>query len=58
MNSTRFLTPSAEIVHLRAEIEHHNDLYYQQAAPEISDFEFDRLLERLKAARGRTSGTA
>lgn len=49
MNSTRFLTPSAEIVHLRAEIDHHNDLYYQQAEPEISDFEFDRLLERLKA---------
>ena len=34
---------------LRQEIEHHNDLYYQQAAPEISDFEFDKLLERLNA---------
>src|SRR4029079_12275004 len=33
---------------LRAEIEHHNDLYYQQSAPEISDYEFDKLLERLK----------
>src|SRR5687768_11343882 len=38
-----------EIEKLRTEIEYHNDLYYQQAAPEISDFEFDELLERLKA---------
>ncbi|HEX6126155.1 MAG TPA: NAD-dependent DNA ligase LigA [Pyrinomonadaceae bacterium] len=38
-----------EIEKLRAEIEYHNDLYYQQAAPEISDYEFDQLLERLKA---------
>jgi DNA ligase (NAD+) len=40
---------AAEIVSLRAEIERHNDLYYQKAAPEISDYEFDQLLERLKA---------
>ena len=38
-----------EIDSLRTEIEHHNDLYYQQDAPEISDYEFDQLLERLKA---------
>jgi DNA ligase (NAD+) len=38
-----------EIVHLRSEIERHNDLYYQKAEPEISDLEFDQLLERLKA---------
>ena len=37
-----------EIVKLRVEIERHNDLYYQHNAPEISDFEFDQLLERLK----------
>ena len=37
-----------EIEKLRAEIDRHNDLYYQRAAPEISDFEFDKLLERLK----------
>lgn len=37
-----------EIAILRAEIERHNELYYQQSAPEISDFEFDQLLERLK----------
>ncbi len=34
---------------LRAEIYRHNDLYYQKAEPEISDYEFDQLLERLKA---------
>ncbi len=38
-----------EIETLRAEIEHHNELYYQKAEPEISDFEFDMLLERLRA---------
>ncbi|MBS1770206.1 MAG: NAD-dependent DNA ligase LigA [Acidobacteria bacterium] len=38
-----------EIENLRAEIERHNDLYYQNDAPEISDFEFDQLLEKLKA---------
>ena len=37
-----------EIDDLRREIERHNDLYYQKAEPEISDFEFDQLLERLK----------
>ncbi|MGB7202265.1 MAG: NAD-dependent DNA ligase LigA [Pyrinomonadaceae bacterium] len=38
-----------EIETLRAEIERHNELYYQKAKPEISDFEFDQLLEHLKA---------
>jgi len=38
-----------EIEHLRAEIERHNELYYQKAEPEISDLEFDQLLESLKA---------
>ena len=38
-----------EIESLRAEINRHSDLYYQEDAPEISDFEFDQLLERLKA---------
>ncbi len=37
-----------ELAALRSEIERHNELYYQKAEPEISDFEFDRLLERLK----------
>ena len=38
-----------EILRLRSEIERHNDLYYQKAEPEISDFEFDGLLEKLRA---------
>jgi DNA ligase (NAD+) len=37
-----------EIEKLRAEIERHNELYYQKSQPEISDYEFDQLLERLK----------
>jgi DNA ligase (NAD+) len=36
------------IVELRRLIEHHNDLYYQKAAPEISDAEFDALLRELR----------
>ncbi len=39
----------SEIKKLRAEIERHNELYYQKAEPEISDFEFDQLLEKLNA---------
>lgn len=32
---------------LRRQIDHHNDLYYQKAKPEISDREFDKLLAEL-----------
>lgn len=38
-----------EIEKLRAEINRHSDLYYLSDSPEISDYEFDQLLERLKA---------
>lgn len=38
-----------EVQQLRAEIDRHNYLYYVEAAPEISDREFDRLLKRLEA---------
>lgn len=38
-----------EIGRLRTEINRHNRLYYLDAKPEISDFGFDRLLERLIA---------
>jgi DNA ligase (NAD+) len=37
-----------EITNLRDEINRHSELYYQSDAPEISDYEFDQLLERLK----------
>lgn len=36
-----------EIEHLRREIERHNRLYYVEAAPEITDREFDQLMQRL-----------
>lgn len=38
-----------EIARLRKEIERHNYLYYVEAEPVISDYEFDRLLEQLIA---------
>ncbi|QEH37538.1 DNA ligase [Aquisphaera giovannonii] len=37
----------SEIRHLRDELNRHNRLYYEEAAPEISDREYDRLMERL-----------
>ena len=46
MNTSQSI--ASEIESLRSEIERHNDLYYQKAEPEISDLEFDLLLERLK----------
>lgn len=36
-----------EIEKLTAEINYHNDLYYQKSQTKISDFEFDQLLEKL-----------
>ena len=38
----------AEMNRLAAEIERHNRLYYQEAAPEISDAEYDALFRRLE----------
>ncbi|MEM6980957.1 MAG: NAD-dependent DNA ligase LigA [Planctomycetota bacterium] len=37
-----------EIGKLVAEIQRHDRLYYQEAAPEISDLQYDRLMERLQ----------
>jgi len=48
MNLSDLEKIKAEIEHLRAEINRHNELYYQKSAPEISDYEFDQLLEKLK----------
>ena len=42
-------TAKARIDSLRREIEHHRKLYYENDAPEISDFAFDALFEELKA---------
>ncbi len=37
-----------EIEELRKQIAHHNQLYYEKAEPEISDYEYDRLVKRLQ----------
>ena len=39
----------AEIERLRKEVNRHNHLYYVLASPEISDFRFDAMLEKLVA---------
>ena len=46
-------TAKARIEHLRREIEHHRKLYYENDAPEISDFAFDALFEELAEAELR-----
>ena len=38
-----------EIIELRRELERHNKLYYVYDSPEISDYEYDMLMQRLKA---------
>ncbi len=40
---------SERVKTLRAEIEYHNNLYYNQDQPEISDYEYDLLTRELKA---------
>ena len=40
--------PASEIASLREQIRQHDYKYYVEAAPEISDREYDKLLERLK----------
>lgn len=42
-------TKAQEIEKLRNEIQHHDELYYVNETPEISDREYDLLLEKLKA---------
>jgi len=42
------MTPKQEITKLRTELERHNRLYYTEAKPEISDYEFDQLMRRLQ----------
>ncbi len=38
----------AEIERLREQIRHHDRKYYVEAEPEISDIDYDRLIERLR----------
>lgn len=41
-----------ELSRLRKEIRHHNKCYYDNDAPEISDYEYDQLMRQLKALEG------
>lgn len=43
------MTVQEEILKLRRELEYHNKLYYVMDAPVISDYEYDMLMQRLKA---------
>lgn len=43
------MDPQTEIDQLRAEIREHDRRYYVEAAPTISDLEYDRLMQRLQA---------
>ncbi|MBR2214370.1 MAG: NAD-dependent DNA ligase LigA [Selenomonadaceae bacterium] len=42
-----------ELASLRKEIRHHNKRYYDEDNPEISDYEYDRLMLRLKELEGK-----
>lgn len=42
------LNVKEEVLELRKKIEYHSDLYYNQDAPEIEDYEFDILMNHLK----------
>lgn len=46
-------TPEERIVALRKEISHHDELYYNQAEPEIPDSEYDRLFRELESLEAR-----
>ena len=41
-------SPEKRILELRRSIRHHDELYYNQAAPEISDAEYDKLYRELE----------
>src|SRR5688572_32933054 len=40
-------SPAKRIEHLREELNRHNHLYYTEARPQISDREYDRLMQEL-----------
>ena len=47
------MNPSDRIEHLRGEIRRHEELYYIHASPELSDAEFDALMNELKALESK-----
>lgn len=48
VENKEYLEAKSEIKKLRKEIKYHSELYYNQDAPEISDYEYDMLMNRLK----------
>ena len=46
-------TPEARISELRTELERHNRLYYLDAAPEISDADYDKLFRELEGLEAK-----
>jgi DNA ligase (NAD+) len=48
MGANTMSSAASQIAELREEIRRHDQKYYVEAAPEISDTEYDRLVERLK----------
>ena len=49
LNSMDFKEAKKRAAQLTKEIRYHNELYYNQDAPEISDFEYVALTRELKA---------
>ena len=49
------MTPEEQIKELRDKINYHSDRYYNQDSPEISDYEFDMLMQQLKKLEKETS---
>ncbi len=47
-NELEFKEAKKEVAKLRKEIRYHSDLYYNDDNPEISDYEYDMLMNRLK----------
>ena len=47
-NDLEFKEAKKEVAKLRKEIRYHSDLYYNEDNPEISDYEYDMLMNRLK----------
>jgi DNA ligase (NAD+) len=48
-------TPAKRAAELRQQIDRHNHLYYVEARPEITDRDFDRLLEELRTIESKHS---
>src|SRR5262245_33589586 len=50
------MDPAQRVEYLRSEIRRHEELYYVQASPEISDADFDVLMNELKALEAAHPG--